>query len=124
MKSYVILFVALTMLVKPLWPVVEYIANYDYIANVLCENKDKPELKCDGKCYLSQMLAKESKQSEENPFGDKRIMEISQILNVISTFNMNSDNLWFYNVKTSIDFLQSLKSCLFIFKIVQPPEIS
>lgn len=124
MKSYVILFVALTMLVKPLWPVVEYIANYDYIANVLCENKDKPELKCDGKCYLSQMLAEESKQSEENPFGDKQIIEISQILNVIPTFNLNSDNLWFYNAKTSIDFSQNLKSFLLIFKIVQPPEIS
>lgn len=72
MKSPIILFVALWMLVKPLWPVAEYIMNYDYIANVLCENKDKPELHCDGTCYLAKQLAKESEQNSQNPFSEKQ----------------------------------------------------
>tara|TARA_B100000678_G_scaffold92423_1_gene77164 strand:- start:41816 stop:42130 length:315 start_codon:yes stop_codon:yes gene_type:complete len=38
--------------------VVEYLANYDYIAKVLCINKDQPELHCNGKCYLMKQLAK------------------------------------------------------------------
>ncbi len=124
MKSYIILFVALTMLVKPLWPVAEYIMNYDYIVNVLCENKDKPELQCDGKCYLMQMLAQESEQNEKNPFGDKQLIEISQILNVVPTFNLASINLSGYDEKTSIGFLQNLRSFLFISKMVQPPELT
>jgi len=72
MKQYVILFVGFIMLVKPLWPVAEYVMNYDYIKNVLCENLDKPMLNCDGKCYLAKQLAKESKEDQENPFGEKK----------------------------------------------------
>jgi len=71
MKQYVVLFVGFIMLVKPFWPVAEYIVNYDYIKNVLCENLDKPMLNCDGKCYLAKQLAKESQQDQENPFGEK-----------------------------------------------------
>lgn len=33
--------------------------NKAYIAAKLCENKDKPELKCDGKCYLRKQIQKE-----------------------------------------------------------------
>lgn len=72
MKQYAVLFVGLIMLVKPLWPIAEYVMNYNYIKNVLCENRDKPMLNCDGKCYLAKQLAKESKQDQENPFGEKK----------------------------------------------------
>ncbi|AWI27130.1 hypothetical protein HYN49_01005 [Flavobacterium pallidum] len=46
------------MLFKPLFPIVEYFANYNYIATVLCENKDKPQMKCNGKCHLMKEMAK------------------------------------------------------------------
>lgn len=58
--------IALLMLIKPILPVVDYIVNYDYIANQLCENKAKPELKCNGKCHLMKELAKASEA--KNPF--------------------------------------------------------
>lgn len=35
-----------------------YFANKAYIAAVLCENKDKPQLGCEGKCYLKKQLSK------------------------------------------------------------------
>ncbi|WP_299760746.1 hypothetical protein [uncultured Pontibacter sp.] len=35
-----------------------YFANKSYIAAVLCENKAKPELQCEGKCYLKKQLKK------------------------------------------------------------------
>lgn len=31
----------------------------------LCENKDKPQLQCNGKCYLSKMIARDSSQEEQ-----------------------------------------------------------
>ena len=37
---------------------IEYAVDYDYISTVLCVNKDKPALKCNGKCHLMQELAK------------------------------------------------------------------
>ncbi len=43
--------------------------NQDYIASTLCENKDKPELHCEGKCFLMKKLKqaeeKEKKQAQE-----------------------------------------------------------
>lgn len=35
--------------------------NEKYIVSTLCENRDKPELHCNGKCYLTRKL----KQAEE-----------------------------------------------------------
>jgi hypothetical protein len=42
--------------------VAQYYANKDYIAKNLCENRDKPQLHCEGKCCLKKRLAKESKE--------------------------------------------------------------
>lgn len=33
-----------------------YVLNKNYIAQNLCENKEKPQLKCDGKCHLKTIL--------------------------------------------------------------------
>ena len=41
--------------------------NQGYIAAVFCENKEKPVLKCEGKCYLTKKLkqAEESSESKD-----------------------------------------------------------
>ncbi len=46
-----------------------YEVNYDYYVNELCENKDRPELHCDGKCYFAKQLAlgEESHNETEPP---------------------------------------------------------
>lgn len=53
-KLYII--IAIIFIFRPVMPVVEYIVNYDYISTVLCENIDKPELQCNGKCHVSKEL--------------------------------------------------------------------
>lgn len=58
------------MLFKPLMPFVEYIVDYDYISTVLCINKEKPELKCNGKCHLMKELAKSAE--DEKPISEKK----------------------------------------------------
>jgi hypothetical protein len=45
-------------MMRPVMPVLEYYANYEYIATVLCENRDKPAMACNGKCYLEKQLVK------------------------------------------------------------------
>src|SRR6056300_610237 len=44
-----------------------FLVNNEYIREVLCVNKEKPELACGGKCYLMQQL-QESQQSQEQEF--------------------------------------------------------
>ncbi|RAJ97657.1 hypothetical protein LX87_02560 [Larkinella arboricola] len=42
-----------------------YHANKDYIAKVLCENRAKPQLHCDGKCYLAKKLTAQQEQQDK-----------------------------------------------------------
>jgi hypothetical protein len=67
----IISIVVLAILLKPVFPVVEYVVNYHYISTVLCVNKDKPELKCCGKCHLKKELAKAA-ESEKPISSDKK----------------------------------------------------
>lgn len=39
-------------------PFVDYAVNYNFIAKNLCENRAKPGLMCNGKCYLVKEIAK------------------------------------------------------------------
>jgi hypothetical protein len=59
------------MLIKPVLPVLEYVVNYEYISKVLCVNKDKPKLQCNGKCHLIKELAKAS-DAEKPLSSDKK----------------------------------------------------
>ncbi len=59
MKKIVFL-LALFMLLKPILPVIDYAVNFEYISKVLCINKAKPKLQCNGKCHLMKELAKAS----------------------------------------------------------------
>lgn len=47
--------------------VVGFYSNQQEIAATLCENKDKPVMKCEGKCQLTKKLKSEQKADEQNP---------------------------------------------------------
>jgi len=49
-------------MLKPVMPFIDYYMNYNYIVKNLCINKDKPEMHCNGKCYLSKLIKKENNQ--------------------------------------------------------------
>ena len=55
----------------------EYYANQDFIKRVLCINTARPELHCDGKCYLMTKLkaaeAAEKQAEKPAPLRDKHL---------------------------------------------------
>jgi hypothetical protein len=65
-KSFAIFFLCVYSLVllKPLFPFVDYALNKEYISKNLCENRNKPKLNCNGKCHLMKQL---KKAGAENP---------------------------------------------------------
>ncbi len=82
------------MFLKPILPVFEYVINYEYISKVLCVNKDKPKMKCNGKCHLMQELAKSS--DSEKPISDKKIsVHEFEVLffQDIASYNFNEKNI-------------------------------
>jgi hypothetical protein len=54
--THLLLNLYLLVLIQPSLPVLEYLINYDYIVNELCENRDKPVMSCNGKCYLGDLV--------------------------------------------------------------------
>lgn len=72
---------------------IHYRLNIDFIKNELCENKNKPQLKCNGKCYLNKQVKKTENNPENLPETLKQKDEIKLFshshfkLNVI-TFNL------------------------------------
>ncbi len=69
MKSFwALLFVLLYLLamLRPVMPLLEYVVHQDYIAEFLCINKEKPELACEGKCYLMQKLNEQHEEKRQN----------------------------------------------------------
>lgn len=46
-------------------PVINYVFNYEFYKTVLCENKAKPDLKCNGKCYLIKEMKISNQQNKD-----------------------------------------------------------
>ena len=56
-----------------------YLLDQEGFIEQLCENKDKPELQCNGKCYLSQMLkAAETEEEKSIPVVEWKELQLFQ----------------------------------------------
>ena len=102
------------MLLKPILPVLEYVVNYEYISKVLCVNKDKPMLHCNGKCQLMKELAKASEN--EKPISDKKNSTQEFEVLFFENIKLFELNPKFYSVVTQINdnysnFYSHLNSC-------------
>lgn len=115
--------VVLVLFLKPVFPVIEYIVNYDYISQVLCVNKDKPAMHCNGKCHLLQELAKASDDEKSNsPSSNKKTN--TNTLNDLFVNDINS--FVFSNETTVVPFVLNSKytnlySHLEVYTIFHPP---
>jgi hypothetical protein len=50
------------MLLKPAIPYLEYLVRKDFIIENFCINRNKKEMKCNGKCHLKEQVKKEASQ--------------------------------------------------------------
>ncbi len=80
MKGFFTFILFLAFAFRPIYNI-GYVAyfelNIDYIIETYCVNKEKPELKCNGKCHLASKLAA---NSNENP------NETSALASIIEAF--------------------------------------
>ncbi len=63
----------------------EFTFNNESFTEKYCVNKDKPELKCNGKCHLKKSLKSENEKPTNTSFFD---IEINLICNAISSFEV------------------------------------
>ncbi|RZK14866.1 MAG: hypothetical protein EOO86_17825 [Pedobacter sp.] len=91
--------------------------NQKYISEKLCENKDKPWMNCNGKCFLAKKLKqaeeKEKKQEREN----LRSQHMEALPNAASNFTFLRTA-----VKTLYPERKVLNTVHRTFSIFQPPK--
>lgn len=99
-------------------PLIDYALNYEKITTELCQNIDKPELLCNGFCYL-----KEEVKHENNFSKDKAVKNIVKISEAITTPKQEIEKQYSFEnfIETSNDSYQNIYKNLLIKIIFHPP---
>jgi hypothetical protein len=98
----------------------EYAVNYDYISTVLCINKSKPELHCNGKCYVSKELAK-TNDSDSSPL-NKTKSSGQKVLDICTLPEITGIQKTEKLLHQNFNFLyETAYSFLFLKPIFKPP---
>ncbi len=121
------LILVFAVVLKPIFPLVDYAVNYNYIAKVLCVNKTKPTLKCNGKCHLMKELAKaaeeESANDKSNSSDKKENHKNIEVLFYTEIKSLVSNQTRVQNLNTVIDNYSNLYSYKTSFSIFHPPAV-
>ncbi|WP_310590593.1 hypothetical protein [Dyadobacter sp. 3J3] len=105
------------------WGTIAYFnLNRDYIAKILCENRDKPKLHCNGKCYLAKILKQQQdKQNKETTERVQNLPILQLFSNQIPVFDFTDeaipDLLLRNNFRYRLQFYTSPR-----FGILRPPK--
>jgi len=123
--SILLLIVYVSILFRPIYPYLEYAINKDYIAQVLCINKDEPVLQCDGKCHLKKEIEKANDSNENSDSSvPSRKISIKETLFTHLTVNSSksTDELTTKNRLRSSSFLNEYE--VYIDIEIPPPNFS
>jgi hypothetical protein len=101
------------------WICLGFKANQQYIAKELCINRDKPQLQCEGKCYLMKKLkqAEEKEQKQERQSQKTQLVQDAVIVRILS-FQQYAFAELDVHVPFSMGMPQSIKNSIF-----HPPQI-
>ena len=84
----------------------EYLINRDFIATVLCINKDNPQKHCDGKCHLKKQLAKDDEQQGSRQLvktGVEMVYLVSGKLNMEWPESVRTPHFYIYTEPVSVN---------------------
>lgn len=97
--------------------------NQDFIAEVLCINREKPMTMCNGKCYLSEQLKKAEEQEEKQTPANKK-----ERLEVVYYYAKSSFDFLFYTnclaSKLNPACVDEFYTSFFIDDIFRPPKFN
>lgn len=95
-------------------------ANRDFIAEVLCINKDKPMVMCYGSCYINKTIRdnQDKEQHTPNPIKQKKIDFIDQRVAIAAFSRSNTPS----GGKRLIAYRKSLSGMLLAYDIFHPPR--
>eukprot|EP00172_Hildenbrandia_rubra_P002992 Plantae.Rhodophyta-Hildenbrandia_rubra.ctg43154.p1 GENE.Plantae.Rhodophyta-Hildenbrandia_rubra.ctg43154~~Plantae.Rhodophyta-Hildenbrandia_rubra.ctg43154.p1 ORF type:complete len:110 (+),score=4.23 Plantae.Rhodophyta-Hildenbrandia_rubra.ctg43154:420-749(+) len=100
-----------------------YEVNKDYVEDVFCINKNKPEMNCHGKCYLNKQLTKLDKsadtQQKDAPQTSKKVEIVEYLLTNIWSV---SEQITYEDALTHHAHYTHQSSRLLIGSVFRPPS--
>lgn len=93
----------------------------DYIVKNLCVNRDRPQMQCEGKCYLAKQLAALEEQEKRQAERDYMSKLLDQVLDY-RTSSMIPAQIS-YRIQTSLSFhyVAPPSACTHVDDIFHPP---
>ena len=119
--SIALLFCFLTPLFLKVGILTNYIIQYKFYVEVLCVNKNKPELKCNGKCHLAKELKTVDEEPVKPELPQKYKDKTEDIFLIHDFFNLISSELT-NNINSYSNYNPPFLSFGFKENIFQPPE--
>ncbi|MCC7027343.1 MAG: hypothetical protein IT265_10325 [Saprospiraceae bacterium] len=125
MKSAVSILLALLILLQlfsKVWIIFSFKVNQDYIAKVVCINRDKPEKHCNGKCVLMKRIkAEEETEKKQIP---QKLKEQQQGLYCLDNFSwlMQRPRDWANDKQKQTFSHQTPFTSAFVKGIFRPPK--
>ena len=96
-----------------------YQINKEYITRVLCENRDKPQLHCDGHCFLAKKLkAQEEKKDQQTSEQVQNLPSLQLFASPLASFEFLSRS---FAKKQQLSFPYHLAAYQALLTIVVPP---
>ena len=90
--------------------------NQEFFASI-CDNKDKPEMNCNGKCHLKKQIKKHEKEkSDQKNLTQKEFELFIQCLDILKEKQVIS------NQKHLISYTESLHISQYFFDVFHPPK--
>ncbi len=118
--SLAVLIVSLTL--KDMMTYVHFLYNRADIVETLCVNRDKPERKCEGKCFLKKQIEEDHKEDAVIP---NLLKEFSSNIVFLPTNNTSFTSVLFYvNNKQLIVYTDDEHSYNYSKDVFHPPQLN
>lgn len=122
MKNIALISLTLSILLSSLGQsviYVHYLVNKNYYATVLCENKAKPKMHCNGKCHMMKELKEQEKKEQSPSTPVKEKQETIQFFQSSTLFSFNP----FQEIKKQNSIYLLAKTQEVTFSIFHPPTV-
>jgi len=97
----------------------EYIMDIEQFTELYCENKEKPELKCNGKCHLADQLADSQEEKQ-----DTELQVTSEILLFFADVKLETEEYFNFYIEKNISYYFNTDLTEGIgYTIFHPPQV-
>ncbi len=101
--------------------VIDFKMHQEFIASVLCINKDIPTSTCNGQCYLARQLSEQdNKQEQQATAGNRLKLEVLYCLRLTATGHLRPTESNSINWCAGVD--NDLHTSCFAIDVFHPPQ--